>query len=250
MRFKDIKINSDGVELDRVEKHNDGTELTQKMKNATAPLASFKTSLQAFTGYALALIGAPKEWHDETNVSSIHLSEEPKTNRRGLIVTIVRKIERAKNRVMVINTPLMHQPTEDADGTNPGTFEREVLNMITAAEKEATRYWNGERDQTELPLESNDDLAKRRGKGRKAGKGESDDDVLRQLLLAAGRDIPVDAIARATSSERQSAQAWAEAAVDTEIRDADRPKEPEWVQKNATPALIEDVAKAQTPAKK
>lgn len=237
MRFKDIKINADGVELDRVEKHNDGTELTQKMKNATAPLASFKTALQAFTGYALALIGAPAEWHDETNVSSIHLSEEPKTNRRGLIVTIVRKIERAKNRVMVINTPLMHQPTEDADGTNPGTFEREVLNMITTAEKEATRYWNGERDQTELPFESTDDLSKRRGKGRGKAK-PADDEVVRQLLLSAGRDVPVDAIARATSSERDAAITWAEAVVADPAAEGN-PSEPEWIQKNATPALIE-----------
>lgn len=234
MRFKDIKINADGVELDRVEIHNDGTELTQKMKNATAPLATFKTALLAFTGYALGLIGAPPEWNEDTNVSSIHLSEEPKTKRRGLIVTITRKIERAKNRVMVINTPLMHQPTEDADGTNPGTFEREVLNMITECEKEATRYWKGERDQTELPLESNDDLAKRRGK-----KGKADDENLRTILLAAGRDIPVDAIARATSSERDAAEKWAEAMADPSIKESKRSKEPEWVQKNATPALIE-----------
>lgn len=235
MRFKDIKINADGVELDRVEKHNDGTELTQKMKNATAPLASFKTALQAFTGYALALIGAPKEWHDETTVSSIHLSEEPKTNRRGLIVTIVRKIERAKNRVMVINTPLMHQPTEDADGTNPGTFEREVLNMITDAEREATRYWNGERDQTDM-FEGNDDVSrKRKGRGGKAKP--ADDETVRQLLLTAGRDVPVDAIARATSSERDAAITWAEAAINDPDAEGN-PSEPEWIQKNATPALI------------
>lgn len=249
MRFKDIKINADGVELDRVEIHNDGTELTQKMKNATAPLAEFRTALQAFTGYALALIGAPKEWHDDTNVSSIHLSEEPKTKRRGLIVTITRKIERAKNRVMVINTPLMHQPTEDADGTNPGTFERTVLTMITDTEREATRYWNGERDQTDMFEGQGGGAKPRGGKGGK-GKPEGDDEVLRQLLLAAGRDVPIDAIARATSSERQAASAWAETATDPSTREADRKPEPEWVQKNATPALIDEVSKAREKKRK
>lgn len=237
MRFKDIKINADGVELDRVEIHPDGTELTQKLKNATRPLASFATALQAFTGYALALIGAPAEWAEDTTVTSIHLSEEPKTKRRGLIVTIVRKIERAKNRVMVINSPLMHQPTEDADGTNPGTFEREVLNMITAAESEATRYWKGERDQTELPLD--DDVSRRR---KSKGDEKVENENLRSLLLAAGRDIPVDAIARATSSQREAAEKWAEAMVDPAVDP--KPDEPKWVGKNATAPLALDAGGA------
>lgn len=237
MRFKDIKSNADGVTLDRVEKLGDGTELTQQMKNATPPLASFKTALQAFTGYALALIGAPPEWNEDTNVSSIHLSEEPKTNRRGLIVTITRKIERAKNRVMVINTPLMHQPTEDADGTNPGTFEREVLNMITACEREATRYWNGEREQTEM-FEGQEGGGGRKKGGRKGKGGDQplDDEGLRKLLLQAGRDVPIDAIARLTSSEREASNVWATAVVG-EIPEDQRPEEPAILMKLATPAL-------------
>lgn len=270
MRFKDIKITKDGVELDRVEKLHDGSQLTQKLSNAARPLPAFMTALQAFSGYAVGLVGVP-EWHDDANVTSIHLSEEAKTSRRGLIVTFTRKIERAKNRTAVYNTPLMHAPVDDQEGTNPGTFPDEVATMIADVEREATRYWNGEREQQEMfsreeasgggdakdGADQADELAKRRGKKppRNAGTpGEIQnpdktaaptDEKIRQLLLAAGRDVPIDAIARVTATERDAAQRWAEQAVDPNIKESKRMKEPEWVVRDATPALIDDVANAQ-----
>lgn len=270
MRFKDIKINDDGVELTRVDSLPDGTELSQKLTNATGPLASFMAALQAFTGYAVNLVGVP-EWAEEAKISSVHLSEQPKTRKRGLIVTFTKRIERAKNRVVVINTPLMHAPAADEEGTNPGTFEREVLNMIKAVEDEATRYWNGERDQAEMFSrketggeggaaeggEGSDELAKRRGKKppRNAGTpGEvmnpdktkaPDDEQLRKILVAAGRDVPIDAIGRWTGTERDAAQRWAESAIDPSVKADKRPKEPDCVMKDATPALLDDVAGAQ-----
>ncbi len=269
MRFKDIRINADGVELDRLDKLPDGTELTQKLKNAAEALPSFRAALQAFTSYAVGLVGVP-DWAEGANVSSIHLSEEPRTSRRGLIVTFTRRIERAKNRTVVINTPLMHAPTGDEEGVNPGTFERPVLDMIREVENEATKYWNGEREQAEMfsraetggdkapeTTAAEDDISKRRksrpprnagtpGETMNPGKATPvDDEVLRKLLLAAGRDVPVDAVARWTSTERDKAQAWAEAAVDKSVKPENRPTEPECVQKDATPALIDDVAGAQ-----
>lgn len=272
MRFKDIKINKDGVELDRVEKLHDGSQLTQKLSNAARPLPSFMAALQAFSGYAVGLVGVP-EWHDDANVTSVHLSEEPKTSRRGLIVTFTRRIERAKNRTAVYNTPLMHAPVDDQEGTNPGTFPEEVATMIVEVEKEATRYWNGEREQQEMfsreesskggdapaGADQADELAKRRGKGSKAPRnagtpgevmnpGQTEpptDEKIRQLLLAAGRDVPIDAIARVTATERDQAQRWAEQAVDPKVKEAKRMKEPEWVVRDATPALLDDVAGAQ-----
>jgi hypothetical protein len=245
LRFKDIKINDDGVILTRVDSLPDGTELSQTLTNATSPLPSFWTALQAFTGYAVNLVGVP-DWAEDAKVVSVHLSEQPKTRKRGLVVTFTKRIERAKNRTVVINTPVMHAPAADEEGVNPGTFEREVLNMIKEVENEATRYWNGDRAQGELPLApaaQTDDLTKRRGRKSKGEPVEPDDEVLRKLLLAAGRDVPIDAIPRMTSSDRQAAPAWAEAAIDPSLRD--RPAEPEWLQKIATPALLEDVAGAQ-----
>lgn len=276
MRFDNIKITDNEVILQRQERQADGSTLTLELKNPSKPMPSFRTALQAFTGYAVDLVGVAAWADDDANgtkeakVTSVHLSEEAKTRRRGLMVTFIRKIERAKNRVAVYNTPLMHAPVGDQEGTNPGTYPQEVADMIAALEEQATKYWNGEREQTELSLEGpkgkaddesgeapagDDQLSKRRQrKDRKAGTpGETmnpdktkapDDEQLRKLCLAAGRDMPIDAIAKLTSTERQKVQTWAEAAVDPDIKPNRRPPEPEPLKKFATPALLEDVAGA------
>lgn len=268
MRFLNIKITDAEVLLDQLVKGPDGSQLSLILKNPSKPMPSFRTALQAFTSYAVDLVGSA-EWAEEegTKVSSIHLSEEPKTNRRGLIVTFVRRIERAKNRVAVYNTPLMHAPVGDEEGTNPGTFPKVVADMIAAVEEQATKYWNGEREQVELELAgpkaegegeapaADDQLAKaRKKKDKRAGtpgevwnpdsKVPPTDEQLRKLCLAAGRDMPIDAIAQLTSSERQLVQTWAVAAVNPDIKPNKRPAEPEVLKKHATPALLDDVAGA------
>lgn len=271
MRFENIKITKNKVILDRLDKHPDGSVFTINLENPNKPLPAFKTALQAFTGWACELIGAP-QWAEDSNVSSVHLSEEAKTRRRGLMVTLTRKIERAKDRVVTINTPLMHAPTDDQEGVNPGTFPQLVADMIDTLEEEATKYWNGEREQVELEFKgapdtsaadgaaaAENDLAKHR---KKKGKGDPKagtphetmnpgqtapptDQQLRRICLAAGRDVPLDAIARWTSSERQEVQTWAEAMLNPDIKPKKKPEEPELLKREATPALLEDVAGAQ-----
>ncbi len=272
MRFENIKITANEVILDRIEKHPDGSVFTINLKNPSKPLPSFKTALQAFTSWACQLVDAP-DWAESASVSSVHLSEEAKTSRRGVIVTFTRKIERAKGRTVVVNTPLMHAPVDDQEGVNPGTFPALVGEMIEVLEAEATRYWKGEREQVELEFKgapaaegdagagaaaAENDISKAQKKrGRKDAKSGTPgevwnpnsttpptDEQLRRLCMAAGRDVPVDAIARWTSSERQQVQTWATAAVNPEIKPAKRPEEPEILKKEATPALLEDVATA------
>lgn len=270
MRFENIKITKNKVILDRLDKHPDGSVFTINLENPNKPLPSFATALQAFTGWACELIQA-SSWAEDSTVASVHLSEEAKTRRRGLMVTLTRKIERAKGRVVTINTPLMHEPTDDQEGTNPGTYPQVVADMVATLEEEATKYWNGEREQVELEFkgapdtsagaeaaETESDIGKaRRKKGRPAKNAGTPgevwnpnsttpptDEQLRRLCMAAGRDVPVDAIARWTSSERQQVQTWAMAAVNPDIKPAKRPEEPEILKKEATPALLEDVANA------
>jgi hypothetical protein len=270
MRFENIKISKNKVILDRLDKHPDGSVFTINLENPNKPLPAFKTALQAFTGWACELIGAP-QWAEDSNVASVHLSEEAKTRRRGLMVTLTRKIERAKDRVVTINTPLMHAPVDDQEGVNPGTFPQLVADMIDLLEEEATKYWNGEREQVELEFKgapdtstadgaaaAENDLTKQRRKKAKTDPksgtpGEvwnpnsntpPTDEQLRRLCLAAGRDVPLDAIGRWTSTERSKVQAWAMAAIDPNIKPSKRPEEPEILKKEATPALLEDVASA------
>jgi hypothetical protein len=268
MRFQNIRV-GDEVSLDRVEKQPDGSVVTINLKNPAKPLASFQAAMQAFSGYAVELIGAP-HWHEDAKVTSIHLSEEPKTNRRGLIVTFTRKIERAKNRVVVVNTPLQHAPVDDQEGTNPGTFPREVAEMIATVEDEATKYWKGEREQAEMFPEgqaagTRDDApapTKARGKKNRdfiPGVGpvvnpdateQLTDENLRQLLLRVERDVPIDALARWTSGERDAAQRWATALIEAKLNG--RPyegAEPKSVKRDATPALADGWTQESPPPK-
>lgn len=257
MRFTNIRISVDEVSLDRVDKQPDGSLMTINLKNPAKPLSSFNAAMQAFSGFAVELIGAP-DWHEDVKVTSLHLSEEPKTSRRGLIVTFTRRIERAKNRTVVVNTPLMHAPVDDQQGTNPGTFPAEVAEMIEIVEAEATRYWKGEREQAEMFPEgqaagtSDDQPSKKPRKDRKAGTpGEvvnadknvpPADEALRKLLYDAGRDVPIDAIATWGSQDRDRAQQWAAAQLRVksgDLREEAAPKEPKVLLKFATPALIE-----------
>jgi hypothetical protein len=268
MRFAKIKISSEGVELDRVEQIGSASVKTT-MTDSAGPLPSFRTALQAFSGYACDLLGAP-EWHESVNVSSIHLSKDSKTNRRGLMVTITRKIERAKNRVMTTNTPLMHAPGEDQEGTNPGTYPKEVADMIVNLEAEAAKYWSGEREQGEIFDRSQTEKqpqdgpapAKPRGKKNRdhiPGVGpvmnpdateQMTDENLRQLLLRVERDMPIDAIATLTSGERDAAQRWAAAIIESKLNN--RPYtgvEPEAIKRLATPALADGWTQDSPPPK-
>lgn len=271
MRFQIIKVTAEEVSLVRLDKQPDGSTLKLELTNASRPLEPFATALQAFCGYACELVGAP-HWHEDVRVSSIHLSEEPKTNRRGLIVTFVRRIERAKNRVFVGNTPLMHAPTDEQEGTNPGTFPREVAAMIAELETQATAYWNGEREQGEMfsganaapaktkgaghpqPEQPADELGARRGR-RKTGSGAAPgelmnpdktkpptDKVLAELLQRAGKTVALDVIASWGSSDRAKAQAWADAKTDPTIAEKKIPPMPECVEKGASPQLLDQTA--------
>lgn len=273
MRFQLIKVAAEEVTLIRLDKQTDGSMLKLELTNPSRPLPEFAAALQAFSGYSVDLIGAP-HWHEEVKVSSVHLSEEPRTNKRGLIVTFTRRIERAKNRVFLGNTPLMHAPAEDAEGTSPGTFPREVAEMVATLEAEATRYWNGEREQGEMfapgtaPAAAADEkprvdgprdqlAAKRsRKKGTPGGAAPGEvqnpdstdiltDERLRSLLLRAGRDLPIDAIALMLSSERQQVAAWAFAVTDPTIMEKNHPAEPQFLKENATPALLDTLAQSE-----
>lgn len=265
MRFQIIKVTAEEVSLVRLDKQPDGSTLKLELTNASRPLEPFATALQAFSGYAVELIGAPA-WHEDVKISSIHLSEEPKTNRRGLIVTFTRRIERAKNRVFVGNTPLMHAPTDEQEGTNPGTFPREVAEMIAELERQATAYWNGEREQGEMfsganaapaktkgaghpqPEQPADELgARRKKRGTGAAPGElmnpdktkaPTDKVLADLLARAGKNVPLDVIASWGSSDRAKAQSWADAKNDPTLPEKKIPPVPECVEKGHSAPLL------------
>lgn len=271
MRFTKIKVRENGVELSWTVKGSAGTD-TVNHESTDKPLETFPAALNAFRGYVVELLGLPKSWLADMTVTTLSLNEET-DGRRGLIVTAVRKIEKAANRPFVINTPLMKERGDNTSDAASGIFDPEIIDLIAEAEKQATSYRKGEKAQIDAFEQTSktdpaapgeqptNDIEKRRRRKKdvdpKAGTPNEvvnpdktapppDDATIRNILLAAGRDVPVDAIAQWIETERKQAVKWAEhqlaPALDT-ARGETTP-EPEFLQKVATLPLLDAHAAA------
>jgi len=238
MKFSRISVTKKGVELayERKDEHKSEEVVA---KSAERPLPSFADALQSFAAFVIDLLEIPDEWRENLTITTLNLSED-KNGYRGLIVTATRPIPKAYDRPLVMNTPLVREGSEDASD-EACTLSDEVLELVSLVEGEAVRYLNGEREQLDLLKPSNSEnvaefnenaahaevQSTRKPKGRK-GKtppqsetgvalvvnepGEPlDDNALRQLLLMVERDVPIDALAILTSSEREASAAWAKA---------------------------------------
>lgn len=233
MRFTKIKCTAKVVELAWATKKPGGDIESVEFESPEKPLGELPDSLQQFAKYVGDLIDAPDQWDGEMVVTSLSISET-KDGRRGLIVTATRKIEKASNRVLVINTPLMNERGENTSDEASGIFDDDVLEMIAHAEACAARYHAGAREAqmdafkgadgapaeavitATVPAEPSNDIAKARKKREKKpadfvpGVGTvvnpeatvpPTSDALHDLLMRAGRDAPHDAIARWTSTD-------------------------------------------------
>lgn len=177
-------------------------------------------------------------------VTTVNLSES-KDGRRGLQVSVNVPIEALNNKVVSITTPIVHEAGENTSD-EVYTLPDDVMSLIKLLEGEATRYYKGEREQGELfagaeakaeaekspAAESFNERAAaaevastRKPRGRKkaptgaAAPTEIQNpdktkppttEHIRDLLVAVGKEVPVDAIDRWASSERDAAQLWAE----------------------------------------
>lgn len=271
MRFTKIKVNDKGVQLNWSTTDASGLTHSHDVSSPEKPAPELPEALSAFVPFVMDLLDLPPNWRDQIRVTTINLNEEKETKTRGLMVSVTRKIAKASGRPVSITTPHMREATENTTATT-GILDDDVLELIAKAEKAAAAFVKGERMQGELiptsqaeaPAEGeaaagSDELAKRRGrkagKDRKAGTpGEvwnpgsnipPTDAQLVKICLAAGRDVPLDAVGRWTSSEREEVLRWALAAVNPDIKPNKRPEEPEILKKEATPALLEDVASEQ-----
>lgn len=258
MRFAKISVKNDGVDLVREVKHSNGDTEHTELHGDGEPLSTFVDALQAFAPFVLDLLPITLDADVGIKITTLNLSAD-KNGLRGLIVTGVVPVEKAYGKPLVINTPLVREgaeePSEDAC-----ILPDEVLELIELAELEASRYWNGERTQTEMFNRESSENAEefneraaaaeiattrkpKRGRGKKSsGDVPPTTPVLRQLLLSIERDVPEEAIERWTSSERDAALNWAEARqkqIIGQINDVDVPDEPACVKRDATPSLAD-----------
>lgn len=248
----------------------EGAKDAHEFECAEAPTGAFKGALAAFAPFVVNLLELPLEWSD-CDVRSLSLKREEKSNARGLQVTVMRKIAEAKNRPVTITTPYLSEPPADYTGDGKGYLDDVTIKLIEEAERQAELYRTGERGE-QMKLELSDNIKQvdermadaevastrkpKRGKGKTPKQGDTgvaivaneageplDDDGLRQLLLSVERDVPIDAINLWTSSDRDAAQRWAEAALRFRVGQLPRselPTEPECVIKSATRGLGAD----------
>lgn len=253
MRFSRISISKKLVSLSWQEQRGHGT-VTHVYESKDKPLPSFNGALQAFAGWSLKLLGAPPEWDDAITVTTVNLSE--RDGKRGIQVSFSKRVDQANGAASSITTPLMRE-ADNLDGEiATGYYGSHIDELIEQLEVEASRYEKGERDQTEMFDKTEGQAAP---KGRKKGKTDPKagtpgevanpgktlppaDETLRKLLLDAGRDVPIDAIATWGSADRDKAQNWAAAQLRVksgDLRAEAAPKEPKILLQYATPALIE-----------
>lgn len=264
MRFTRISITKKEVALDWETKVGHGL-ITHGLVEKDRPLPAFAGALQAFAGFALALIGAPPAWDDGITVTTLNFHED-KNGRRGLQVSFSRRVDRARGASTSITTPVMWEADEPEGEIADGFYGTVVIDLIAALESEATKFQAGEREQAEMfdKTASADEGTTTRprvnGKARPAKNAgtpgevmnpghtiKPDDEALRVSLLAAGRDMPVDAIASLGSNDRDKVQRWADGQARVRagtLRADASPKEPLILKKLATPALSDEMVGA------
>lgn len=291
MRFTKIKVNEKAVTLAWTTKKGDGESITSELSSPQRPMEALPAALSAFRPFVLGLLGLPTEWLNEMVITTLSLNED-EDNRRGLIVTAIRKIPQASGRPVVFNTPHMRERLEGDTGTT-GFLDPVETDLIAEAEKAATAYVQGERVQAELFPPKKDALtgaavapagaaeeggkkgvspaagkpaSRHKDKRRQAPRREGEqlgelanepgapptDDEVRALLLEAGRDVPVDAIAIWTSAERDAAIRWGNSSLaqrrGTRNVPAEELEEPEPVKRYATLPLGVDAASEAAPS--
>src|SRR4051812_40256691 len=106
MRFSRISITKKAVSLSWTTQDDAGAKTEHEFESKDKPLASFASALQAFSGFALALIAAPKEWDARMRVTTLNLHED-KNGRRGLQVSFNHPVDKARGSAVSITTPTL-----------------------------------------------------------------------------------------------------------------------------------------------
>ncbi len=269
MQFDKIRFDGANVELEWKEPLQGGGERDVSDRGKD-PTPAFKAALHAFRGYVVWVHSWPEEILERVEVRGVTI-KRPDDAPRGIVVTATLKCPRARNSTSTVNTPYLAEPPAGFAGERTGFLPEMIGVLVDDLENEASLYQSGERgEQTTLALgdenikQANDRMAAaevastRKPKGKKKGAafvpgvGEVanpdatepvTNDSLRQLLLSVERDVPIDAIALWSSSERDAAFYWATAsqrAIVGQVTKNDVPEEPECVKRDATLPLTAD----------
>jgi hypothetical protein len=246
--FSKIKYSENsGVELQTKIQLEGGAGEARTFTCSEPPLPELPAALQAFKAFVLSLVPLMDDYKrdesgeivghvlDDLTVTTLHVDEESKTKRLGIIVTAVLPIDQASGRPLVINTPRMREWEDDGNDQPKGTFGEDITQLIDAAQDAARAYYGGQRGQTEIftaaetttaaPEKTNGTDPAKAPKVRRQRRVKEiteagrvfnpeatqppTDEQLRGQLAVSGVDVPSDVIATWTSSQRDGAMAWA-----------------------------------------
>ena len=146
MNFTKIKYNGDVVELEWGKERDDGSEVSTRFKCFDAPLEDFKKAMIAFRALVAHITDLPGEWVTDLAITGLSINTE-KDGRRGLVITAMKKLPTA-NSPLILNTPHLRELVDEPPG--PGFFVDGMDRAIERAEKAATEYLKGKREQVEL----------------------------------------------------------------------------------------------------
>lgn len=148
MRFRKIKWNGKKVVLEWDVINDDVIE--HRLTSPDPPRKRFTDALDSLIPDVLGLIEAPDHWADGMRVTGVSINYEGEDDRRGLVVTCLRELE-GTNAPLVINTPHLKEQVEDIE---EGSFITDtMLKALTRIHTAVQKYLDGDRMQTELPLD-------------------------------------------------------------------------------------------------
>lgn len=226
MQFDQISVSEEKVSLVWMKPVALNTTLAERLESADTPAPELTNAMAAFKPYVRGLVGLPDDFGERMEIRTVHLKEDEKTGLRTLQVVCILTCVGAGSKTTTFTTPLMR-----ARGDTEGGFflDQIEMDLIIAVETAAEAFVKGERSQRDLfPTNAeagNAELTpEQKGPPRRPKKGdfvrdgypvvnqegvELTDERVRQYLLQVERDVPLDAIATWTTTEREKAAEWA-----------------------------------------
>lgn len=148
MRY--TKIKWDGAKMSLALEEREGNDVKKQTHTSTdEPLPDFAIALAAFGDWMRRVLEIPKKWAEGISIRGVSITYHE--DLPSVIVSAVRPIE-ATNSPVNLHTPSLRIPEPKDDISEP-PLVTELRELLAKLEEEATRYRNGERQQTDMELD-------------------------------------------------------------------------------------------------
>lgn len=180
MRFTKIKNSRLNITLEWETKAGDVDVIKHSMTSYSRPEPEFTEALQAFVGPVMNLLELPSGFDEDLEIIGLSINyeggwEDDELPRRGLVVTCLKKLDRAYA-PLVLNTPHLREFMEgDPDGDDNHYLPPEFLSRLHEIQMRARRFIDGKREQGDLFDQAWEEAPESETTGPKAGEGAAAD---------------------------------------------------------------------------